>query len=195
MKDFLQASGNPFTIYIIEQSDDGRKFNRGKLLNVGFDIASKEGCQIFILHDVDLLPSKELSPSYTTVPSQPVHIARVWERYSDNPKYFGGIVAFSLDMYKQINGFPNNFWGWGGEDDELYNRITLVSFKSNEIYILLFSLFYPVELIFPTVTLPTPTDGHEAYISRRGCGEGSRGHVSAGKIGLSQEPPKVEMHE
>ena len=28
-----------YHIYIIEQSDDNRKFNRGKLLNIGFDFA------------------------------------------------------------------------------------------------------------------------------------------------------------
>jgi len=32
-------------------------------------------------------------------------------------------VAFSSDDFKRINGFPNNFWGWGGEDDEMRNRI------------------------------------------------------------------------
>ena len=124
MASFLEASGVPFCIYIIEQSNDGRKFNRGKLLNIGFEIASKEGCQVFVLHDVDLLPSKELMPWYTRLPSeQPVHIARVWSRYNDNLKYFGGIVAFSEDHYRKINGFPNNFWGWGGEDDEMFKRI------------------------------------------------------------------------
>jgi hypothetical protein len=25
-------------------------------------------------------------------------------------------------MY-QINGFPNVYWGWGGEDDEHYERV------------------------------------------------------------------------
>jgi len=42
-----------FHIYIMEQSDDGRKFNRGKLLNIGFDMAkkSKRGHDVFIFHD------------------------------------------------------------------------------------------------------------------------------------------------
>lgn len=31
-----------FHIFIIEQSQDGKKFNRGKLLNAGFDIARKD---------------------------------------------------------------------------------------------------------------------------------------------------------
>lgn len=36
--------------------------------------------------------------------------------------YFGGITSFSEKQFRDINGFPNNFWGWGGEDDELYKR-------------------------------------------------------------------------
>ena len=46
-----------YRIYIIEQSNDERKFNRGKLLNIGFQIACAEGCKALIFHDVDLLPS------------------------------------------------------------------------------------------------------------------------------------------
>jgi hypothetical protein len=123
MTEYLRASGTPFKVFIIEQSDDGRKFNRGKLLNIGFKLAEAEQCTTFIFHDVDLIPSQELLEWYTTIPSQPAHIARVWNRYSDNPKYFGGVVSFSRDQYRSINGFPNNFWGWGGEDDEMYNRV------------------------------------------------------------------------
>ena len=60
----LQQDGllSDFHIYIMEQSDDGRKFNRGKLLNIGFDMAkkSKRGHDVFIFHDVDLLPDNDL---------------------------------------------------------------------------------------------------------------------------------------
>ena len=112
-----------YKIFVIEQTEDRRKFNRGQLLNIGFNLADQEGYNNFIFHDVDLLPSDELKTYYTTVPtSNPIHIAAVWDRYGSNPKYFGGIVAFSKDMFEKINGYPNNFWGWGGEDDELYNR-------------------------------------------------------------------------
>ena len=114
-----------YKIFVIEQSDDSRKFNRGQLLNIGFKIAEKEGYTNFIFHDVDLLPSAELKKYYTVTPDKnPVHIAAVWSRYGKNPDYFGGIVAFNKQMFNKINGFPNNFWGWGGEDDELYKRTT-----------------------------------------------------------------------
>ena len=122
---FMEAylSGHNYKIFVIEQPEDGHKFNRGQLLNAGFDIASTEGYNNFIFHDVDLLPSDELKPYYENIPTdKPVHIAAVWDRYNKNPSYFGGIVAFTSDMFTKINGYPNNFWGWGGEDDEIYKR-------------------------------------------------------------------------
>mmetsp|Transcript_2610 Transcript_2610/g.3483 ORF Transcript_2610/g.3483 Transcript_2610/m.3483 type:complete len:384 (-) Transcript_2610:369-1520(-) len=124
-----------YHIYIVEQSNDERKFNRGKLLNIGFDMASKQHTKpdskgrrnpphdVFIFHDVDLLPADDLGSWYSKFPTKPLHIARVWDRYSNNPKYFGGIVSFSKSDYKRINGYPNTFWGWGGEDDEMQNRL------------------------------------------------------------------------
>jgi predicted glycosyltransferase involved in capsule biosynthesis len=134
----------PYHIYIIEQSADGRKFNRGKLLNIGFTLAEKAGHQIFVFHDVDLIPSEDLVSCYVNVPENPIHIARVWKRwagpacavwwplhvksfsyprYSGNPKYIGGAIAFRSAEFRQINGFPNTFWGWGGEDDEMMRRL------------------------------------------------------------------------
>ena len=88
----LQREGlvSDYHIYIVEQSDDGYKFNRGKLLNVGFDYARKHHAKlqhdVFIFHDVDLLPQDDLGPWYAKFPVQPTHIARVWDRYSNNPK-------------------------------------------------------------------------------------------------------------
>jgi N-terminal region of glycosyl transferase group 7/N-terminal domain of galactosyltransferase len=150
-----------YHIYIIEQSDDQRKFNRGKLLNIGFDIARKrKGMKrphdVFIFHDVDLLPQEDLGRAYAQFPKVPFHIARVWDRYSNNPKYFGGVVSFSSSDFKRINGYPNTFWGWyveyccnlevvtygivvrltmavfrvrGGEDDELQLRCNAIGIK------------------------------------------------------------------
>lgn len=109
---YLEDAGADFEIFIIEQSNDGRKFNRGKLLNIGFDIACKHNCSILIFHDVDLLPSKELQPFYLQLPTdKPIHIARVWDRYNSNKSYFGGVVSFSRELFERVNGFPNTFWG------------------------------------------------------------------------------------
>jgi N-terminal region of glycosyl transferase group 7/WW domain len=85
------GSVSDFHVYVVEQSADGRKFNRGKLLNIGFDLArhkfSSRKHDVFIFHDVDLLPQDDLGKWYAKFPANPIHIARVWDRYSNNPKY------------------------------------------------------------------------------------------------------------
>jgi hypothetical protein len=106
MTQFMERLGCDFGIYIIEQSKDNRKFNRGKLLNIGFDIAAREGCNVFIFHDVDLLPSSDLGKWYSTFPENPVHIARRWGRYSGNANYFGGIVAMNKKVLVPLPFLP-----------------------------------------------------------------------------------------
>lgn len=112
-----------YHIYIIEQSDDGRKFNRGKLLNIGYVIARDEGYSSFVFHDVDLLPQPVLKDWYAKYPERPIHIAKCWDRYNGNDDYLGGIVSFNRNDFERVDGFPNIYWGWGGEDDELRARL------------------------------------------------------------------------
>lgn len=110
-------------VIIIEQSDDDRKFNRGALLNVGARIANHMGCDYVIFHDVDLLPLAKIVPYYTAVPSKPIHIGKAWTQKYDFPKFLGGVLSMSLSDIRRTNGFPNQFWGWGGEDDSIRNRL------------------------------------------------------------------------
>jgi sulfur relay (sulfurtransferase) DsrF/TusC family protein len=110
-------------IFVIKQSFDNNKFNRGKLLNVGFKIAEKYDFNTFIFHDVDLLPVSSMFKLYTTYPEKPLHIGSLWKIKYDYPTFVGGAISVNIQDYKKINGFPNIFWGWGGEDDALYFRL------------------------------------------------------------------------
>ena len=67
-----------YKIFVVEQSDDAHKFNRGQLLNIGFEYAVKEGYNNFIFHDVDLLPSKELKEYYENVPEDKQFISQLF---------------------------------------------------------------------------------------------------------------------
>ena len=35
---------------------------------------------------------------------------------------FGGVSAIFPEQFKAVNGYPNRYWGWGGEDDDLSER-------------------------------------------------------------------------
>jgi hypothetical protein len=123
----LRKAGVDAMVYYVEQSADGRKFNRGALLNTGFLLGHlPDGTFPFsavIFHDVDLIPDDDLAPFYGVAPSpyRPIHIARAWDRYPSK-SYFGGVVSWSPRGFTSINGFPNTYWGWGGEDDEMLRR-------------------------------------------------------------------------
>ena len=36
---------------------------------------------------------------------------------------FGGASAMTPAQFRLVNGFSNQYWGWGGEDDDMYKRI------------------------------------------------------------------------
>jgi len=115
--DFFDKLGWP--VLVVEQSDDGKKFNRGALLNIGYDLVDTD---YIIYHDVDLVPKKSLLPYYEVMPVSPIHLGKAITKY-DSPTFLGAVVSVSKKDYKAINGFPNNFWGWGGEDDAFRIRL------------------------------------------------------------------------
>jgi hypothetical protein len=51
-----------------------------------------------------------------------VHFGARFRRYNNSKKYFGGVHGFCGGDFP---GYPNHFWGWGGEDDALRNRVNL----------------------------------------------------------------------
>ena len=121
MKEFLKNLNNKYSIYIVEQLDEN-DFNRGKLKNVGFALA-KNNHDYFCFHDIDMLPISEACDySYA---QKPTHLAGKVEQFQWKlpiPNYFGGVVLFDQHSFSLINGYYNDFWGWGCEDDDLFDR-------------------------------------------------------------------------
>jgi len=126
-----------FTVVIATQTDDGRKFNRGRLMNASFrDVvqeAEAEGrpYDSVIFHDIDILPSEDLMPYYTCPPKskRPVHLGGAWRTKYRNAEFVGGALAFRPEDYVACNGYANDNWGWGLDDEEIALRMVEAGLK------------------------------------------------------------------
>ncbi len=116
-------------IYIIDQNN-ADKFNRGLLLNLGYIIAKRKHYDRYIFHDVDSYPNEEMFELYYKFIDKNVHYAApdIGYKYIFY-NFLGGVIGVNGKDFEQINGFPNTFFGWGGEDDAFYNRIAMNNIK------------------------------------------------------------------
>ena len=114
-------------VLVVEQTREG-KFNRGALLNAGVDLLPPDGDGV-VLHDVDLLPDDDAFSYYGLL--RPVHLANRWVKYKHlrDDLFLGGVVGMARETFLAAGGFPNNLWGWGGEDDELCRRLSAASLR------------------------------------------------------------------
>ncbi|RVE45462.1 hypothetical protein evm_009897 [Chilo suppressalis] len=119
-----------YRIFVVEQS--GKElFNKGRLFNVGYVEAMKLGkwdCMVF--HDVDMLPmSKHIMYS---CPVWPRHMCGTVvdseKSVSTFHTFFGGVSSMSTKQFASVNGYSNLYWGWGGEDTDMFWRIRAAGF-------------------------------------------------------------------
>lgn len=116
-----------FKIYVVKQSDK-KDFNRAKLFNIGYKLASKEqSWNCFILHDVDLLLENDnLMYNCRKGSRLPMHLSVAIDKFGYKlpyPNIFGGVIQLSGEQMEFVNGFSNNYWGWGGEDGDMRKRL------------------------------------------------------------------------
>jgi predicted glycosyltransferase involved in capsule biosynthesis len=142
MTNFMKKFENEvikWKIFLAEQSNDGLKFNRGRILNYAAIIAISQGFDTLIFHDVDLIPSYQLAKWYISKPVKKIvyNIGGCWtERFEEfnknnkiNVNSTGGIASIRSDDFIRVDGFPNIYWGWGGEDLELTHRLLEINVK------------------------------------------------------------------
>jgi hypothetical protein len=136
-----------FSVWVVEQADEYR-FNRGWLMNVGVAVSrALDACDVFALHDVDLLPVDARLPygafprvREVLAPSEGDGGAEASRRIADrtvdaahlsppgvHPEYVfrtfkGGAWLFTWDALVRADGYAHVYWGWGLEDDDLGAR-------------------------------------------------------------------------
>jgi hypothetical protein len=132
VKAYLESKGIPYELITIEQ-DDAKIFNRGKLLNIGFKYAKKLRCDYVVFHDVDMLPI-DVDYSYSDIP---IHLASKFITTENSKRivfdeYIGGVTIFPIDLFQLINGYSNDYWGWGFEDNDLLHRCRINGIPLNK---------------------------------------------------------------
>ena len=111
----------PNSKLVVIHQEEGKLFNRGKLLNIGIK-EYLDKTKYFIFHDVDLNPNSNTIKKYYKLTGPTKQIIGI---YNAPLKIctLGGIIKIHNNCIKDINGFSNDLWGWGVEDRILYNRV------------------------------------------------------------------------
>ena len=115
----LKKQNIDYKIIITEQTFK-KEFNRGKLRNIGFleGIKKNPNCLNIYFNDVDNYP---LQDNIINFNSKIEHIKHIYGHTFS----LGGIFIFNKNIYKKINGFSNNYFGWGHEDEDLITRVEI----------------------------------------------------------------------
>ncbi len=128
---FLESKDIDFKIYFAHQTDD-KLFNRGAMKNIAAKHAFEDGCDYIVWHDIDMVPEDDTC-DYSFPNDNPQHIA-VRISQSDYQlkyeEYFGGAVVFSKEQVERTNGYSNDYWDWGMEDDDLFWRCVLEGYAN-----------------------------------------------------------------
>ena len=100
-------------ICIVEQ-EEGKPFNRAKLLNIGF--LQNDKYTHFIFHDVDMLP---VNVNYTIKPSVPImQLAGSDIQLLD---YLGGVTRFSKAAFIKSGGYNNEYYHRAEDNEMMFN--------------------------------------------------------------------------
>ena len=131
---YLEEHGIDYHIYFGHQVDD-KLFNRGAMKNIAAKHAFEDGCDYIVWHDIDMIPDENGGADYSFPIDNPIHIATNISQMDYKLKYeeyFGGAVIFSKEQVEKTNGYSNDYWDWGMEDDDLFWRCVLEGYADDD---------------------------------------------------------------
>lgn len=135
LTEYLNGKGIPHKFYVGHQVDE-KLFNRGAMKNIAAHYAFNDGCDYIAWHDVDMVPHND-SCDYSYPEINPIHIATGLSKYNYGlgyDQYFGGVVLFNKEQVDNTNGYSNDYWDWGQEDDDLFWRCYYEGYTTGKVY-------------------------------------------------------------
>ena len=131
LKNCIKSIINAFTKYkkkykiiIVEQNND-YPFNMGILKNIGFleeeKLRNTSRVYIHINADYTFDSSKEFPKELDAFDGN--GFLEIYNSCKVGNTLIGSCTCFNSDVFKKINGFPTNIYGWGAEDNALLERV------------------------------------------------------------------------
>ena len=125
----IRNGKNRWFLMVSEQVEPRKYFNRGQVLNIAvkYFIENVGNPDSVIFHDIDIIPNVTLfreyskyKDSYSLMPFRSKNFKKTY-----GFKLFAGSAIYLTkpDIFINANGYPNNYWGWGGEDNALDKRL------------------------------------------------------------------------
>lgn len=127
----LAARRIDYRVIVVEQAA-GSLFSRARTINVGTAIAA-DTVDYFCFHDVDMYPEQ----ADYGCPSQPLRLIKRFTttfrpRSEITGYYFSGAIAICREQFIAVNGFDNNFVGFGSQDEDFFLRCLLAGLVPHE---------------------------------------------------------------
>ena len=118
----------PNTLVLVIEQNDGKLFNRGALLNVGFK-EYKNQTRYFFTHDVDTIPTLDIVKTVYT--RKDIEAYRI---FSPHKTSLGCIIKIEHDKLLNRKWISKLYLGWGIEDRALFFRCLMkkVTITENE---------------------------------------------------------------
>jgi hypothetical protein len=123
---------------IVSEQNDNNNFQIACVQNIAYNYAKGD---ILIFHQVDYVPTEDVSYEITDVPVLPARRGiflnrdnssyrsltdipagyRAWGDEIDS-RFYGGVICMTRNHFEEINGFNPLYRGWGNEDEDLRER-------------------------------------------------------------------------
>jgi hypothetical protein len=123
-------------VFVVEQVESYRgnntkpdAFNKGRLLNAAIDALGARAGEVLIFNDADVWETCPGTIRYRYCADNQPHVYHLFGYPSGSVSpvpgghTLGGIFCISADMYRSVNGYSNDFTGWGHEDNDFGGRI------------------------------------------------------------------------
>lgn len=137
IRGFLSSFGRPYTLYVIEQSEQHLSFNRGMLYNYGTLVANSSLHDYFCFQDIGVLPATAVDLYAFPGEGIATHWGRTYGTLHTCPtnvnKQLGAVVCMTREDFFHTSGWSNRFWGPGREDEEMHERLKRAGVMVREI--------------------------------------------------------------